>query len=60
MRLPRNTAAATPAVTARAAAYLRDNVKYGLGPDEITGLQTFLDYAADVKAAPRKRRLEFF
>jgi chorismate dehydratase len=46
--------------TARAAAYLRDNVKYGLGPDEITGLQTFLDYAADVKAAPRKRRLEFF
>ena len=48
------------AATARAAAYLRDNVKYGLGPDEITGLQTFLDYAADVKAAPRKRRLEFF
>ena len=49
-----------PAVTARAAAYLRDNVKYGLGRDEITGLQTFLDYAADVKAAPRKRLLEFF
>jgi chorismate dehydratase len=46
--------------TARAAAYLRDNVKYGLGPDEINGLQTFLDYAADVNAAPRKRRLEFF
>jgi hypothetical protein len=35
-------------------------VKYGLGPDEIVGLQTFLDYAADVKAAPRKRRLECF
>ena len=49
-----------PAVTARAAAYLRDNVKHGLGPEEITGLQTFLDYAADVKAAPRKRRLEFY
>jgi chorismate dehydratase len=49
-----------PAATGRAAAYLRDNVKYGLGPDDITGLQTFLDYAADVKAAPRKRRLEFF
>ena len=48
------------ATTARAAMYLRDNVKYGLGPDEITGLQTFLDYAADLKAAPRKRRLEFF
>ena len=49
-----------PAVVARAAAYLRDNVKYGLGPDEISGLQTFLDYAAEVNAAPRKRRLEFF
>lgn len=49
-----------PGVTARAAAYLRDNVKYGLGPAEIAGLQTFLDYAADVNAAPRKRRLEFF
>jgi chorismate dehydratase len=49
-----------PAVTARAAAYLRDNVKYGLGPAEIAGLQMFLDYAADLNAAPRKRRLEFF
>ena len=49
-----------PAVIARAAAYLRDNVKYGLGPAEIAGLQTFLDYAADIHAAPRKRRLEFF
>lgn len=48
------------AVTSRAAAYLRDNVKYGLGPDEAAGLQMFLDYAADVGAAPRKRRLEFF
>ena len=50
----------SPEATARAAAYLRDNVKYGLGDEEIRGLQTFLDYAADVKAAPRKRRLEFF
>ena len=46
--------------TARAAIYLRDNVKYGLGPDEIKGLQMFLDYAADLGAAPRKRQLEFF
>ncbi len=44
----------------RAAVYLRDNVRYGLGADEAKGLQAFLDYAADVKAAPRKRRLEFF
>lgn len=48
------------ALTARAAAYLRDNVKYGLGPDEIRGLQMFLDYAADLRLAPRKRTLEFF
>jgi predicted solute-binding protein len=46
-------------VTARAAAYLRDNVKYGLGLEEATGLQTFLDYAADLNLAP-KRTLEFF
>ena len=48
------------AATAQAVAYLRDNVKYGLGPDEIRGLQTFLDYAADLRLAPRKRSLEFF
>lgn len=48
------------AATARAAVYLRDNVKYGLGPEEAAGLQLFLDYAADLGLAPRKRRLEFF
>lgn len=46
--------------TARAAVYLRDNVKYGLGADEAAGLQMFLDYAADLGLAPRRRRLEFF
>ena len=46
--------------TARAAAYLRDNVKYGLGPDEARGLQLFLNYAADLGLAPRRRSLEFF
>jgi chorismate dehydratase len=45
---------------ARAAAYLRDNVKYGLGPAEAAGLQLFLDYAADLGLAPRRRALEFF
>jgi chorismate dehydratase len=49
-----------PVAVARAAAYLRDNVRYGLGPEEIAGLQLFLDYAAELKAAPRRRRLEFF
>ena len=45
---------------ARAAAYLRHNVKYGLGSDEAAGLQIFLDYAAELGLAPRKRTLEFF
>ena len=44
----------------RAAVYLRDNVKYGLGVDEAQGLQTFLDYAAELGLAPRRRALEFF
>ncbi len=46
--------------TARAEAYLRDNVRYGLGPEEAAGLQMFLDYAADLGLAPRRRELEFF
>jgi chorismate dehydratase len=45
---------------ARAAIYLRDNVKYGLGADEAAGLQMFLDYAADMGLGPRRRRLQFF
>ena len=46
--------------TARAAAYLRDNVRYGLGPEEAAGLQLFLDYASELGLAPRRRMLEFF
>ena len=49
-----------PARTARAARYLRDNVKYGLGADEAAGLQMFLDYAADLGLAPRRRTVKFF
>lgn len=52
--------AGDPARTARAALYLRDNVKYGLGADEGAGLQMFLDYAAELGLAPRRRVLEFF
>ena len=44
----------------RAAIYLRDNVKYGLGTEEAAGLQMFLDYAADMGLASRRRALEFF
>jgi chorismate dehydratase len=52
--------AGDPRRAAKAAAYLRDNVKYGLGADEAAGLQIFLDYAADMGLAPRRRTLEFF
>lgn len=45
--------------TARAAAYLRDNVRYGLGRDETAGLQLFLDYAAGLGIGPQ-RKVEFF
>jgi chorismate dehydratase len=48
------------AATRRALAYLRDNMKYGLGPDEARGLQLFLDYAADLGLAPKRRTLEYF
>ena len=44
----------------RALVYLRDNMRYGLGPDEAAGLQMFLDYAVDLGLAPRRRRLELF
>lgn len=48
-----------PARAARAAVYLRDNVRYGLGPDERAGLQLFLDRAAALGLA-RRRDVEFF
>lgn len=43
-----------------AVTYLRDNVQYGMGADDARGLQLFLDYAADLGLAPRRRSLEFF
>jgi hypothetical protein len=52
--------AGNPDVAARASVYLRDNVRYGLGPAEAAGLQLFLDYAADLGLAPAKRPLAFY
>ncbi|PYR73615.1 MAG: hypothetical protein DMF87_25315 [Acidobacteria bacterium] len=53
-------AQANGASAQRALAYLRDNMRYGLGPEEAQGLQMFLDYAADLGLAPKRRTLEFF
>lgn len=49
-----------PVRAARAERYLRDNVRYCLGPDEAAGLQRFLDYAADLGLGPSRRSLEFY
>jgi predicted solute-binding protein len=46
-------------VARRAARYLRDNVRYALGPEEAAGLQLFLDYAAELGLGPR-RKIEFY
>ena len=46
-----------------AARYLRDNIKYGLGPDERAGLELFYRYAEEAGAVDPvelSRRLKFF
>ena len=53
-------AAGDSARRARAARYLRDNVRYGLGDAERRGLQLFLDHAAELGMGPRARTVEFF
>lgn len=42
------------------AEYLRDNIKYHLGPDERAGLETFYRYAADAGVVDKSRVLEFY
>ncbi|MGE0392786.1 MAG: menaquinone biosynthetic enzyme MqnA/MqnD family protein [Vicinamibacterales bacterium] len=48
------------AVRPLAEAYLRDNVRYGMGPDEVAGLQLFLDWAADLGVGPARRTVSFY
>ena len=52
-------APADPVRQAKAARYLRDNVRYALGEPERRGLQLFLDHAADLGLGPR-RTVTFF
>jgi chorismate dehydratase len=45
---------------ATARAYLRDNIRYFLGPDELEGLQTFYRYAAELNLAAYDGSLRFY
>lgn len=52
-----------PAEQAVGARYLRDNIKYHLGPDERAGLETFYHYAGEIGIAPAfemGERLRFY
>lgn len=40
--------------------YLRDNIKYALGPDERAGLERFFQYAAEAGAVSGAAALQFF
>ncbi len=45
---------------ARAAAYLRDNCRYGLGADEAAGLRTFFRLAVEIGIFPETREVRFY
>jgi len=40
--------------------YLRDNIRYHLGPEERAGLELFFRYAAEADVVPAARELQFF
>lgn len=42
------------------ARYLRDNIKYSLGPRECAGLELFFRYAAEAGVVERSQQLRFF
>jgi chorismate dehydratase len=49
-----------PARQAVGARYLRDTIKYSLGPDEQAGVQLFHRYAAEIGLVPAARELRFY
>ena len=49
-----------PAREAVASAYLRDNIRYVLGDDELEGLQTFYRYAAELRLVAHDGSLRFY
>ena len=51
---------ADPALQAIAARYLRDNISYHLGEQELAGLKTFYRWAAELGLVPEGREPRFF
>jgi chorismate dehydratase len=51
---------AEPEHQAKGARYLRDNIRYHLGPDERAGLELFFRYAEEAGVVPAVRPLEFY
>jgi predicted solute-binding protein len=49
-----------PAQRSMGARYLRDNIKYYLGPDERAGLELFYRYAAEASVVPQAVTPTFF
>jgi chorismate dehydratase len=49
-----------PRQQAIGARYLRDNIKYDLGPDERAGLELFYRYAAEAGVVPAAQELRFY
>ena len=49
-----------PRQQAIGARYLRDNIKYDLGPDERAGLELFYQYAAEAGVVPGTQPLRFY
>ena len=49
-----------PGREAVAARYLRDNIRYVLGADELAGLRTFFTYAAEAGLVPSAGELRFY
>ena len=49
-----------PALQAIGARYLRDNIKYELGDEELEGLNSFFRYAAELELVPDPGELQFY
>ena len=49
-----------PQLRALGARYLRDNIRYGLGPNERAGLELFFRYAAEAGVVAAAEPLRFF